>query len=401
MNELVKNDMIKNAGKLNIIPEQLMRMDKVIQELFVNQKECQTIILKIKRHGSLIFEGVYGTNTKPHALSTDTIFCVQSITKPIIANLLLILQEEGLVDVNDPVKCYLPEFNGGGKENIHLWHFLTHTSGYNYSEINAYMEKTLLEKYNIPTPSRKAPRSEWDDYHCLISEKLGMGIDEVKENIFYRFMLEMPLPRKPHKEMSYFGLGFEKIKQIIEKQSGESIDEYARKRLFAPLGMNDTYWDVPKDKWNRIIGRADGSLSSEWLNSEESYVSDNGAGGLKSTAEDMLRYCEMVRNEGRLGDVRVMSKASVRAMVSDHNESIEDEWEWGSWSLGWNYHGNKKDDSSILRSPTAVCHNGGGATKIYIDKEYGITMTLFSVAMKNSEINVIGRILNMLYAALD
>jgi len=343
-------------------------MDKVIKENFVNDKERQTIIIKINRYGSLIYEGIYGTNCKTEKLGTDTIFCMQSITKPVIATLLLILQEEGLVDVTDPVKCYLPEFDGGGKENIHLWHFLTHTSGYNNDEIHEYMENVLKDTS--------------DDAYC-------------------KAILEMPLPRKPHKAMSYFGFGFEKIKEIIENISGENIDKYARKRLFEPLGMNDTHWVVPKDKWHKIIGRHENSWGSSWLNSEESYVSQSASSGLKSTADDMLKYCEMVIGEGRYNDMRVMSRASVRAMVADHNETIEDEWEWGSWSLGWNYHGNKKDDSSILRSAGAVCHNGGGATKIYVDKEEGLTMSLCSVNMNDSSVNVIGRILNMLYAALE
>ena len=387
---------LENAAKLNIRPEQLVRMDKVIKERFVNEKERQNIIIKIKRYGSLIYEGVYGTNCKPEKLGTDTIFCIQSITKPVIATLLLILQEEGLVDVTDPVKCYLPEFDGGGKENIHLWHFLTHTSGYDYTEINEYMIKELREKYGVEYCTNR----EENDKN--IADALNMDLEEIKAGkAFYKFMLEMPLPRKPHKTMSYFGRGFDLIKEIIEKISGESIDEYARKRLFEPLGMNDTYWVVPKNKWYRIIGRHENSWGSSWLNSEESYVNQSGSGGLKSTADDMLKYCEMVINEGIYDNVRVMSKASVRTMVADHNESIEDEWEWGSWSLGWNYHGNKKDDSSILRSAGAVCHNGGGATKIYVDKEEGLTMSLCSVNMNGSSVNVIGRILNMLYAALE
>ncbi|MCL2422090.1 MAG: beta-lactamase family protein, partial [Defluviitaleaceae bacterium] len=319
--------------KTGVRPAQLARMDKVIKERFVNEKERQTLILKINRYGSLIFEGVYGTNCKPEKLGTDTIFCMQSITKPIIATLLLILQEEGLVDVTDPVKCYLPAFDGGGKEHIHLWHFLTHTSGYDYAEIIEYMKQAQYE-------------------------------DTQDSKAFYKAMLEMPLPRKPHKAMSYFGFGFDILKDIIENISGESIDEYARKRLFEPLGMHDTHWIVPEEKWPRIIGRHENSWGASWLNSEESYVSQSGSAGLKSTADDMLKYCEMVINEGSYNDVHVMSRASVRAMVADHNETIQDEWEWGSWSLGWNYHGNKKDDSSILRSRGAVCHNGGGATKI-------------------------------------
>jgi len=350
--------------------EVLERMDKLIREKFVSETERQTIIVKINRYSKLIYKGIYGTNCKPEKLGYDTLFCVQSITKPIIATLLLILQEEGLVDVTDTVRFYLPEFDGDGRENIHLWHFLTHTSGYDAKEVGNYV-------YN-----NRKPGEDWSE-------------------VAYNYMLKTPPKWKPHKTMSYFGEGFEIIKKIIEQESGENIDEYARKRLFEPLGMNDTHWVVPKDKWHRVIGRHQNSWGSEWLNSEESYLNQSGASGLKSTCDDMLKYCEMVINEGVYEGARVLSKASIRAMVTDHNETIEDEWEWGSWSLGWNYHGNKKDDSSILRSRSAVCHNGGGATKIYVDKEEGLTMSLCSVNMNSSKINVIGRVLNMLYAALE
>ena len=387
---------LQNATALKFRPEQLAKMEKLLLERFINLEERQMMIVKIMRYGTLIFEGIYGINCKPAPLGTDTIFCMQSISKPVIATLALILQEEGLVDVTDPVKQYLPGFDTGGKENIYLWHFLTHTSGFDSGEIYTYMQNELKAKHGVE------PCDDWREYQQRIANAHGIELsDVIGGKVFRKYMMEMPLPRKPHKAMSYFNVGFEIIKDIIENESGENIDDYALTRLFAPLGMNDTHWVVPQEKWDRIIGRHENSWGSEWLNSEESFVSQSGAGGLKSTADDMLKYCEMVINEGTYNGARVMSRASVRAMVADHNETIEDEWEWGSWSLGWNYHGNKKDDSSILRSKGAVCHNGGGATKIYVDKEEGLTMSLCSVGMNGSKVNVIGRMLNMIYAALE
>ena len=100
---------IKKAEKLKIIPERLEILDKQLN-YFIEQGQRQAIIFKAMKKGVTIFEGSYGMNTKEYGLKSDTIFNVCSITKPVVATLILCLQEDGIVDVTEPVCKYLPEF---------------------------------------------------------------------------------------------------------------------------------------------------------------------------------------------------------------------------------------------------------------------------------------------------
>lgn len=179
-------------------------------------------------------------------------------------------------------------------------------------------------------------------------------IDEIDNRIDDIITYEMPLPRKPRKRMSYNSFGYNICKKIIEKVSGKSIDEYASEKLFNPHAMTDSHFVLPKEKWKRVLKRGDGCIGSDWLNTEQCFVNTSGGGGLKTTAADIMRFLEMIRQNGTLDGVRILSPASIRVMTANHNGDMPSIFD--AWVMGWNYCGTKKDDAGMFRSSLCIDH---------------------------------------------
>lgn len=399
---------IKKAEELKIIPERLEILDKQLK-YFIEQGQRQAIIFKAMKKGVTIFEGSYGMNTKEYGLKSDTIFNVCSITKPVVATLILCLQEDGIVDVTEPVCKYLPEFIGGGRENICVWHFLTHSSGLDDEEIWNDSKEYLKNEFDLEAPNNECTHEEFEDFLNKVADKMGVdrSVKGRMGNIEYLLSLKTNMRRKPHSNMVYCSYGFESLANIITAVTGESLDDYASRKLFTPLGMKDTAWRMPKEKWDRIIGRVDDAVSAQWFNNPENYVSESGAGGLKTTVDDMMSFTQMILNGGKINNIRVLSKASINQMFIDHNKGVPcaEGAEYSRWSLGWNLHGNKKDNDGILRSESCIDHTGYGGTKIFVDPEHDLTMAWFAAETVHYEkpefVNINGRLVNLIMSAME
>ena len=334
---------VERAAELKIY---LPQLDKLEEKLinWTEQERYQALVIRVNRYGTPIFEGCYGTSTNNSGVRTDTIFPVFSNSKIIIATLIMILLEDGCLKLEEPVFRFLPEFTGGGKENINIWHLLTHTSGLS-------------------------------------------GEGEVEH--------------PPRKVMMYNNYGYQTLKDIICAITGESIDAYAQRVLFGPLGMIDSHWILPKEKWGRVLGRNERCMGYGWINSEECYTSESGAGGLKTTVNDMISFCEMIRNKGRYNGHRVLSPASVFEMTKNHNPEFTNPFD--SWGLGWNYRSTKVDNAGDLRSASSIEHGGWAGHRFLVDPEYGLTVVKYSGSYgeHDGELSIWGRISNMIIAACE
>lgn len=399
---------MEKAEELKIIPERLEVLDKWLN-YFIEQGQRQAIIFKAVKKGVTFFEGSYGMNTKEYGLKSDTIFNVCSITKPIVATLILCLQEDGIVDVTEPVCKYLPEFVGGGRENICVWHFLTHSSGLDDQEIWNDAKEYVKNEFNLEAPGEESSHEEFEEFSTKVAEKIGIdrSVKGRMGDIEYLISLKTDMKRKPHTNMVYCSYGFQRLADIIETATGESLDEYASRKLFGPLGMKDTAWRMPEEKWHRIIGRIDSAVSAKWFNCNENFVSESGAGGIKTTVDDMIRFTQMILHGGKLDNVRILSVSSIKQMFTDHNQGVPcaEGDEYSRWSLGWNLHGNKKDNDGILRSESCIDHTGYGGTKIFVDPEHDLTMVWFAAETVHYEkpefVNINGRLVNIIMSAME
>jgi len=333
---------------------------------WVAQGITPALVVLVARRGVIVIHEAFGCLTPEQdspPLELDTIYPIASISKPITATAAMILVEDGLLGLNRPVSWYIPEFVGEGKGAVMVHHLLTHTSGFRDGDVDAYAEKKK-GPVEIPSPD--------ETQHPIINEYLFLRYDA-------------PLWKPPGTEMSYCNYGYCLVGEIVRRISGKSLDDFARERIFEPLGMKDTCYIVPDSVRQRVVRRsADDPFP--WLDSREHQETPWAGGGAFSTAMDMAIFGQMLLNRGTYGDVRVLSPASVAEMTRNQIPGIGAQYKGqffpeASWGFGWSIRGNKKSlvYAETLQSPEAFSHGGAGGVFLWVDPVYEIIGAYFSI----------------------
>ncbi|MBX5476970.1 MAG: beta-lactamase family protein, partial [Clostridia bacterium] len=247
-------------------------------------------------------------------ITPDTVFGIGSITKSFTAMCIMKLQEAGKLSVYDPVVRYLPEFRTPDPEltrQMTIHHFLTHTSGLP----------------PLPSLMRALARSMREDPD-VDQPEARKRIEEAEPVDTYEQLLEciantpFELLGPPGEFFSYSNDAYALLGAIVARVSGQSFTEYLRKEILEPAGMTSTTMDVPEgpafpDVSSLYIEKEkDGK---EWIKKSPVWwqaPAMDAAGFLRSSARDMLRYLEIFRTGGRVGDRRILSEESVREMTA-------------------------------------------------------------------------------------
>ncbi|MDR3150055.1 MAG: beta-lactamase family protein [Oscillospiraceae bacterium] len=386
--------------RLNVLDEYCRRMSAENGHAFIG--------MRIMRRGQLIFSGEYGTQTpNGEPLRADAIYPLQSETKPVLATCAAILQEDGHFDFYDQLQKYRPQFTGEMKNAVIIWQPLCHTSGIDDTEQDKYEHEILGE---IPRGEADGQRAE---AYKNARVKLGLAevdnptdqtaIDEVHELI----NLRAPLASVPGTKFSYSSYCYELIKSIIEDITGETLEQYAKRKIFDPLGMTDTHWFLPEEKRDRFVIRDETLKGGRWINGEYSMTSTSASGGLKSTLEDMAKFGQMWAQMGTLNGQRIISPATVKMMTRDHNAKVPPSDWFGrvfgaNWGLGWDLKGDKTDDHGFLRSSKSYNHGGYGGACLLIDPDYDLVFSgYFCEVAETSQNDEFGPVFNVLYSAFD
>lgn len=330
------------------------------------------LVLLAARNGIIFLHEAYGLQTPEEDathLPLDAIFPLASMTKPITTTAAMILVEDGLLGLNRPVREYIPEFEGEGKEKVLVHHLMTHTSG-------------------IPND---------DDVFSVIEERDNAGIEvkppeETEDPTIHRYLhygLDIPLANQPGRLMVYSSYGIYLIGEIIRRLSGQSLNDFAIERIFTPLGMKDTSYSVPDALKPRIAIRPEEAPHSHF-NEADVQERPSPSGGAYSTAMDMAIFGQMFLNEGRYGERRIISPAAVRAMTRNQIQGIsaqffDEIFPEGGWGLGWsiNLEYKGKLHGEPLVSSLSFLHGGAGGVHLWMDPEPGIVGAYFSIVMKN------------------
>jgi CubicO group peptidase (beta-lactamase class C family)/predicted esterase len=279
------------------------------------------------------------------AMQTDDIFWIASMSKPVLATLLLMLQDEGLLSVDDPVEKYLPEFKelktaDGKPARVTIRHLLTHTSG--MGEITAAQArdcKTLADviPLYVAKPVSFTPGSKW----------------------------------------AYCQSGINTGGRIAEVVTGESLDKLLRRRLFGPLGMKDTTFYLTEKQLPRLArsyrrtdkGELEATdiafLGGKSPTSRDRFPAPNG--GLFSTAPDYARFCQMVLRGGELDGKRYLKPETVKLMTTIRTDDLKTGFTPGNgWGLGWCVVREPQGVTAML-SPGTFGHGGAYGTQAWID----------------------------------
>ncbi|HKL98946.1 MAG TPA: serine hydrolase domain-containing protein, partial [Mobilitalea sp.] len=335
-------------------------------------------------------------------------FPVCSLTKPVMGTILSIMQEEGLIDLNEPVRDYIPEFTGDEDSLIRIWHLLTHSSGLIDEDLPKNFNSYIRDKFGIAPVENDTPIEAKNEMYLKVREKLGLPYmepgEDMRFNTYRTVILMVPPTHKPQKVMSYCNTGLRLAMDIVKSVSGRSADEYLTEKIFAPCKMVDSHFFFPQEKLSRYVTRGPEFIGSNWLNSGI-LKSDNGAGGLKSTVHDMTNLGQMYLNHGVYDGKRVLSTASVREITSDHNQQVSASTYHGetfesTWGLGWNVKGTKTDDAGMLRSAGSFEHGGFATTKLLCDPEADIVAAYFTVCKEDKAINA-AKFNNMVIGAIE
>ena len=262
----------------------------------------------VARHGQVVhFEaaGRYGLEDD-RPMETDALFRIFSMTKPITTVAAMILYEEGAFHLGDPVAKYIPELANmqllidgepvPPQSQMTIEQLMTHTAG-------------LTNGWHIEHPVERAYRD------AALRQSADL-------TVFIEKLATLPLRFEPGTRYHY-SVAADVLGALVERLSGQTLEQFFQTRIFDPLEMYDTFFNVPNDKTPRIAGghlwnaeqQAMAPLPAGLLPPPSGVTLFSGGGGLISTAHDYWRFCEMLRRGGSLDGVRILGPKTVQAMT--------------------------------------------------------------------------------------
>jgi serine-type D-Ala-D-Ala carboxypeptidase len=352
---------------------------------YMNAGNTYAFIILAARYGIVCLHKVFGKASHEAGappLQANTIFPMSSITKPVTATAVMILYEEGKLDIHKPVWYYVPEFTGEDKDKTLVWHLLSHISGIADETIWDWYDKN---KDNIKTPAPEKNQSA-----------------DMAGYLYPGYIA--PLWKKPGVEMSYCNYNANLLGEIIRRVSGQSYEGFVKERILEPLGMKNSYMPVPLEVRSRLIRRppVDGN---DWYTDPRRLDSAYPAAGMYSIADDMAVFCQMYLNKGTYGGVRIISPESVREMTRNQIPGIcshfnDEFFPEAGWGYGWDVPFGK-GTSGNLCSAEAFTHGGSGGVIIFADPHFDLLWVRFCVHADPEPRPITGKLSDMILEAVE
>lgn len=284
-------------------------------------------VTMMARHGKVVHLKAVGLadRRKQRLMTTDAIFRIASMTKPVTSVAVMMLWEEGRIGLDDPVSKYIPEFKKTdvlvsvdpwatrpAKQEITIRHLLTHTSGIGYHATptigSIYLQRRISGAFGVSSePLEKAMKR----------------------------LANVPLLFDPGERVQY-GMSTNVLGRVVEVASEMPFERFIEDHICRPLGMTDSYFKVPKDKLARLaaayvpgedsqirkLGEHETTIHggvpiSSRYPYDEGQKFFSGGGGLCSTATDYMRFCQMLLNGGSLNNTRLLRQDTVKLMTTN------------------------------------------------------------------------------------
>ena len=314
-----------SASSEGMSEERLARIDAMCINA-IDDNEIPGAVALIARNGKIVYYKAFGMadNESERKLKRDDIFRIASQTKAITSTAVMMLWEEGKFKMDDPISQYIPEFGKAilldsfnendssyttklADKQITIRHLITHTSGIGYGFIDAddrfrkiYLKEGIIDAFTIEPIT-------------------------IKENI--KKLAKLPLHHNPGEKFTY-SEGLDVLGYFIEIMSGMPLDVFFRERIFDPLGMDDTWFYLPKSKYDRLVS-SQTKKDDKWIKvpAMEGFDPDYpikgaktffaGGAGLSSTAKDYATFLQMYLNNGELNGVRLLSRTTVQFIMAN------------------------------------------------------------------------------------
>ena len=327
-------------GDVGFSAERLARLDDYYRAR-CESGETSGIVTLIARHGKIVHFSALGDAdvTTGRPVVTDTLFRLFSMTKPITATALMMLYEEGLFQLGDPVGLHLPEL-----ADLRV---LRHPDADLDDTVPADRPPTIQDLLRHTAGFTHCADANPFDRRARVALEAESLADLVTR------LSELPLRYQPGSAWVY-SIGPDIQARLVEVLSGMPFEEFLRTRLFEPLGMVDTSYGVSPERAERLAvyyryragdglipaesepDRPDLVLFEPWViqNPTASSPRINGSIGLVGTAEDYWRFCQMLLSGGELDGVRILSRRTIEYMTRDHSADFDITLPWKGVGFG-------------------------------------------------------------------
>jgi uncharacterized protein YbbC (DUF1343 family) len=316
-------------------------IDRLVADALA-QGKLPGCVVAVGRGNGIVYQKAFGARAlvpDKEAMTLDTIFDLASLTKPVAtATALMVLAEQGKVDLDERAARYVPEFRSHGKDAITLRQLLTHVSG-------------------LPA---ETPVADFERGRAAAMKHI----------------MALSLKAPPGTKSAYSDVGFLVLEEVIRRMIGGALAAFAETAIFRPLGMNDTGFRPSAEARPRIAPTE--KRNDAWMRGE---VHDPrahrlggiaGHAGLFSTAKDLARFARMVIGAGILDGARVLAAETVRKMLAPHD--VPD----GIRALGWDVQSAYSTNRGAALSRRAVGHGGYTGTSLWIDPEQDLFVIFLS-----------------------
>jgi CubicO group peptidase (beta-lactamase class C family) len=362
---VLTEDRPENAGmNSNQLMEAMRVLDREVAE-----ENIPGAVTLIARRGKVVMEYAAGlaedAEQVQRPMEVSSIFDVASLTK-VMASLpaVLLLAEQGLLSLKDPISLYVPEFSIHSKDNVLIENLLTHTSGL---------------------------ASHQDMY------SKGWSRHEILQHVW-----NQPLEYTPGTKMVYSDLGFITLGEIVERVTGLPLNQFVQEQIYLPLGMNDTCY-LPEEplrlraastEYDHKLGRC----KQGEVHDDNAYAMGgvSGHAGLFSTVRDVARYGQMWLNGGIYNSVRLLSPLTIQAAVKGYTNTLEE----ANRGLGWVLKNDQWDASGDLLTESTYSHTGFTGTSIVCDPHTGLMVVLLTNRVHYGRAKPVNRLRSLFHNAV-
>lgn len=302
-------------------------------------------VIQVMKDGEVVLKEAVGyrvkTENELQPMTTDTIFDVASLTK-VMSTLPAILKliDDGVLALSDPAYHYIPELNNQNKDQIRLYHLLTHTAGFN-------------------------------PFHNFFEENLS------KEEIMNRIYVDT-LNAKPGEEVVYSDLGYMLLSKIVEVASGQPFEIFTEKKIFTPLQMKETGFNPTFPKEHYAATEYDPKIDTYKLGvvhdeNAEALGGVSGHAGLFSSISDIGHYVSMIEKNGVFNDQAILSQQAVELSRKNFTPFGGD-----FRGLGWQLKKGSLTSCGDYFSDEAYGHTGFTGTSIWFDPTIDLNVILLT-----------------------
>jgi CubicO group peptidase (beta-lactamase class C family) len=390
-------------------PERLAAVDAFVKARYLDTGLLPHAQLLIARDGEIAHFSHQGP---ARDVNESSLFRIASMTKPITSIAFMMLVEAGLVAVDTPVHHVLPEFEGVGiyhsggggvpfatrptNAPMRMLDLLRHTAGLTYGFQN---------RSNIDAAYRELKIERWHG---------DLDLDG-----FVAALAKLPLEFSPGEGWNY-SVATDVLGAVVERVSGQRLDDFFATRIFAPLGMHDTFFQVPADKLDRLTdcyaldadGRRviyDRGAASAWSRPQRLL---SGGGGLVSSALDYHRFCRMCENGGTLDGARIVGRKTLDLMTMNHlpggkdlaslSRSLFSETQNAGTGFGLGFAVTQDVAKTMIPgSPGEYYWGGMFSTAFFIDPVERLHMVFMTQFSPSSLYPIRRELKTMIYAALN